>query len=154
MALVINGWTILYYPPLFGRRFAELREEARRLKKTLPEKDYGEHPKVKLAASINHLVTKVVPLNPDAPEYRLSGDLAAYRRAKGKGLPPRCRLFWIFSSEAKAIVFLYFNDESTLRKEESKADPYVVFRDLVRRGEIGPDFVSNLRVWAEAHQEF
>lgn len=79
MPLVINGWTILYYPPLFGRRFAQLRAAARRLKKLLPERDYLEHPVVKLGASIHHLVTQVVPSNPDAPEFRLSGDLAAYR---------------------------------------------------------------------------
>lgn len=152
MPLVVNGWTILYYPPLFGRQFAELRAEVRHLKKTLSPKDYREHPKVKLGAAIHHLVTQVVPMDPDAEEYRLSGDLSAYRRAKKRGLPPRYRLFWVFSSKARGIIFLYFNDETTLRKTGSKTDVYEVFRDLVRRGEIGPDFASNFRRWLEAHQ--
>jgi len=26
-----------------------------------------------------------------------------------------CRLFWVMSSRAGAIIFLYFNDEGTLR---------------------------------------
>jgi toxin YhaV len=150
--LVVNGWTILYYPPVFGRQYAELRGEIRRLKRDLPEDRFRQHPKVKLGASIHRLVTEIVPVNPDDPSFRLAGDLSAYRRAKGRGLPPRYRLFWVFSSQARTIIFLYFNDESTLRKAGSDRDPYEVFRSLVRTGAIGSDFSTNLRVWEEARR--
>jgi len=66
--------------------------------------------------------------------------LAGFRRAKGHGLPPRYRLFWVFSSRRKIIIFLYVNTEGVLRKEGDKNDVYAVFERLVRRGDIGADF--------------
>nr|MDQ3328564.1 type II toxin-antitoxin system YhaV family toxin [Chloroflexota bacterium] len=89
------------------------------------------------------------PTDPNTPEYRLRADLAKYRRAKGKGLPPRYRLFWIFSTTAKVIIYLYLNDAATLRTEGARTDPYVRFRRLIDRGSIGPDFESNLRAWQQ-----
>ncbi len=88
-----------------------------------------------------------MPDEPDHPDFRLTGELSRFRRAKGRGLPSRYRLFWVFSSRARAIVFLYLNDPSTLRKAGARTDPYEVFRGLVRRGEIGGDFESNLARW-------
>lgn len=152
MPLVINGWRICYHPAVFGCLYSELRAEVRRLKRELPEAAFREHPKVGLGASIHRMVNEIVPANPDAREFRLSGELSAFRRAKGKGLPPRYRLFWVFSSRAKTIIFLYFNDENTLRKEGGDSDPYVVFRRLLRSGLIGEDFEGNLRAWEQAHK--
>ncbi|MGH2354406.1 MAG: type II toxin-antitoxin system YhaV family toxin, partial [Chloroflexota bacterium] len=123
MPLVVNGWTLLNHP-VFGRRYIELRNEARRLKRELSGEQYVQHPLVKLTAAVHRLLTEIVPRDPNAPEFRLRGDLAKFRRAKGRGLPPRYRLFWAFSDRAKAIIFLFLNDESTLRKEGSKTDPY------------------------------
>ncbi len=74
-------------------------------------------------------------------------------RAKGHGLPARYRLFWVGSHQAKAIVFLYLNDQTTLRKAGSKSDPYYVFRGLIARGEIGQDFSSNLAAWEREHSD-
>lgn len=143
MATVINGWRILFHP-IFAERFATLREEAERLKRSLPDEQYRQHPTVKLLRGVTHLIRQHVPANPNAPDFQLKGDLAKFRRAKGKGLPPRYRLFWVFSSKARAIVFLYLNDEETLRKDGSARDPYKVFSEAVRRGEIGEDFDANL----------
>ncbi|MBI2942150.1 MAG: hypothetical protein HYY04_17095 [Chloroflexi bacterium] len=50
------------------------------------------------------------------------------------------------------MIFLYLNDEETLRKEGTQTDPYQVFRRLVARGDLGPDFESNLRVWQQVHE--
>ncbi len=146
---VINGWTVLGHP-IFARRYVALRDEVRRLKRELEAQVYAQHPTVKLFAALRRLITELVPQDPNAPEYMLRGPLAQYRRAKGKGLPSRYRLFWIFSTQAKAIVFLYLNDETTLRKEGARSDPYAVFGCLVERGEIGADFAENYDAWKRA----
>ncbi|HEX5415903.1 MAG TPA: type II toxin-antitoxin system YhaV family toxin [Chloroflexota bacterium] len=152
MPLVVNGWTLLYHP-VCGDRYRQLRAEARRLKAALSPEEFRRHPRVKLAAHVRRLILEIVPANPDAVEYRLRGDLARFRRAKGHGLPPRYRLFWAFSNQARTIIYLYLNDESTPRKEGSDTDPYEVFRQLLARKEIGPDFATNLRAWEQAHRE-
>lgn len=144
MALVVNGWTVLYHP-IFGRRYRELFAEVRRLKATLPEDEYRRHSTVKLAANVRRLIAEVIPSNPDAPAFRLKADLAKFRRAKGHGLPPRFRLFFAFSTAAKTIIYLHLNDATTLRKEGASSDPYDVFRRLLKRGEIGADFAANLK---------
>jgi toxin YhaV len=152
LPLIVNGWTLLYHP-VFGNRYAELREEARRLKGRLPEAEYRAHPLVKLGAAVRRLVMETVSADPDHPDFRLSGDLSAFRRAKGHGLPPRYRLFWAFSRQARTVIFLYLNTSETLRKEGAKTDPYEVFRHLVVRGDIGDDFAANLAAWRRSHDE-
>jgi toxin YhaV len=152
VALVVNGWTLLYHP-IFGERYAALRDVARRLKRRLPPAEYVQHPMVKLAAAVHRLITETVPAGPDAPEYRLHGALAKFRRAKGHGLPPRYRLFWVFSRQASVIIFLYLNDDTTLRKAGGRKDPYALFQRLVTRGEVGTDFAAYLRAWQRARRE-
>lgn len=147
-----HGWRVLAHP-VFQRRYTELRDEARRLRQSLSPHEYRQHPTVKLTAALYRLMTEIVPENPDAPEYRLSGSLSRFRRAKGRGLPPRYRVFWTFSTRARVIIFLYVNDEASLRKEGDKHDPYAIFRRLVERGEIGDDFAANYAAWQTAHKE-
>ncbi|MGH7777911.1 MAG: type II toxin-antitoxin system YhaV family toxin, partial [Candidatus Dormibacterales bacterium] len=91
------------------------------------------------------------PEDPDRKEFRLEGELAMFRRVKKRGLPARYRLFYVFSSEAQAIIFLYLNDDRTLREEGARRDPYVVFTGLLRRGEIGGDFEKNYERWQAEH---
>jgi toxin YhaV len=141
--LRINGWLVLLHPE-FAARYDELRQRARQLRGELSDDEFRKHSIVKLAASVQRLVTQIVPQDPNRLEFQLRGPLAQYRRAKKHGLPPRYRLFWIFSSRERIIIFLYLNDDSTLRKEGDKNDPYEVFERMVRRGEIGPDFESNV----------
>jgi toxin YhaV len=148
--LVVNGWTLLYHP-VFGARYSELRSEVRRLKAALPPDEFVRHPLVKLVAAIRRLVLEIVPRDPDAPEFRLHAGLAKFRRAKGRGLPPRYRLFWVCSERARTIIFLYVNDQTTLRKEGARTDPYEVFKRMVERGEIGADFEANVRAWRQSH---
>lgn len=148
----INGWLVLARPA-FARPYATLRDEARRLKETRSADVFARHPTVKLAASIHRLVTNIVPQDPDRPEFRLRGDLSAFRRAKGFGLPPRYRLFWTFSAQERVIIFLYLNDPRSLRKEGARSDPYEVFRRLLRRGEIGADFAASWATWVQEDPE-
>jgi|GEM_PF-360364 len=142
----INGWLVLYGTE-FRQAYEELRAEVRKLKAELPPEVYLKHATVKLFAHIRHFVREVVPGNPNAPEFTLSGDLGHFRRGQGHGIPDRYRIFWAFSSQRKVIVFLYLNDETTLRKAGSSTDPYEVFRWLLRQGRIGADFEANYRQW-------
>ena len=140
-----HGW-LVSAGPIFARRVRELRGDVARLKESLSPDEFCRHPTVKLYVAVQRLTQDIVPRDPDAPSYRLRGDLARFRRVKKLGLPPRYRLFFIFSSRARSIVFLYLNDERTIRKEGDKNDVYEVFRRMVRRGEIGEDFDANLRM--------
>ena len=51
------------------------------------------------------------------------------------------------------MIFLYLNDQATLRQEGSRTDPYEVFKRLVARGDIGPDFEANHAAWRRAHPD-
>jgi toxin YhaV len=130
----------VYFHPQFRRRFDALVAAAAKAERV----GRSDHPDVKLLAAVVRLVEMIVPADPDHPDFRLRGDLGRFRRAKGRGLPSRYRLLWVFSSRARAIVFLYLNDASSLRKAGAKSDPYAQFADLLRRGELAPNFDSNI----------
>ena len=144
-----NGWLILHVPE-FEARFLAIAQQVEALRARDPV-GYHEHPTTKLLAAVIRLVRDVVPSDPNAPRFRLENDLRKFRRAKKLGLPPRYRLFWVFSEHLRTIVFLYLNDEGTLRKDGASSDPYEVFRRKIARGEIGPDFDANFRAWRAAY---
>jgi toxin YhaV len=135
-----------YFHPAFRARYEALRAAAREIGRTLPEEEARRHPTVKLLGATNRLLNEIVPTDPNAPEFRLSGSLSKFRRARGHGLPERYRLFWVFSTSQRIIIVLYLNDEETLRQAGSRTDPYAVFSRLVERGEIGADFAANWEI--------
>lgn len=122
---------------LFAQRVADLKEQVKKLRKKLPDKEYAEHPLIKFAFRIRKASEKIIPENPDHPEYRLQGNLRKYRRYK-QGLK-RYRLFFCFSSQPRIILYLYLNDEKSLRKEGDKSDPYQKFTKFVNRGRVSHD---------------
>jgi toxin YhaV len=146
----INGWLVLFGFE-FARSYEKLRAEVRTLKNALPPDAYRQHPTVKLFAHLRRFVREIVPSNPNAPDFMLEGDLARFRRGKGYGLPERYRIMWAFSSQRKVIIFLYLNDETTLRKAGASTDPYEVFRRLLQQGRIGANFEANYRTWLDAN---
>ena len=150
--MIVKGWRVLFHP-VFARRFRALRLEAERLQRELPPDRYRSHPTVRLLAGVDRLIRELVPEDPNGADYQLRLDLVKFRRAKGQGLPPRYRLIWVFSTQAKAIIFLYLNDEETLRKAGLTSDPYEVFKKLLRQGKIGDDFEANRRMIDEASSE-
>ena len=110
--------------------------------------------KTHLLASIYHAITQLVPSNPDAPEFRLGkalgNDHTHWRRVK-KGMPDRYRLFFRFSSApVKVIVYVWFNDEYTLRKAGSKTDVYAAFKRMLARGVVPSDIGALLAEGQEA----
>ncbi len=92
-------------------------------------------------------ILQTVPANPDHQDFRLGKALGTgygnWRRVK-KGMPDRYRLFFRFASRpVKIIVYVWFNDEDTLRKAGSKTDVYGAFRRMLARGEV-PDGIEAL----------
>lgn len=136
--MIQNGWQLFYFK-LFKTALDELERTVAKLAKRDPA-DYKSHPKTRLLASVYKAVTQMVPANPDHADFRLGKTLGAeygnWRRVK-KGMPDRYRLFFRFaSSPVKLIVYVWFNDEHTLRKAGSKTDAYEAFRRMLLRGEV------------------
>ena len=136
MPTLAKGWR-LYYFRIFQAALDELEATVTQLAREKP-KTYKTHPKTKLLASVYKAITDTVPSNPDAPEFRLGKTLGAHnthwRRVK-KGLPERYRLFFRFaSSPTKVIVYVWFNDEDSLRKAGAKTDVYETFQSMLARG--------------------
>jgi toxin YhaV len=136
-----NGWRLYAFEP-FAERLAALKEEVERLRARDPE-GYRRHPTTVLLASVHKAITEAVPANPDHPQFRVGHSLgsqyAHWRRVK-RGLPPRYRLFYRFSSKpVQVIVYAWLNDEATLRKVGAKTDVYAVFQRMLARGEVPSD---------------
>lgn len=136
--MIANGWQFFYFK-LFKVALDELEQAVTKLAEHDPA-GYKSHPKTRLLASVYKAITQVVPTNPDHPDFRLGKTLGAehanWRRVK-KGMPDRYRLFFRFASKpVKLIVYVWFNDEDTLRKAGSKTDVYEVFKRLLSRGQV------------------
>jgi toxin YhaV len=145
--MIANGWSLYYYRT-FKAALDELEAVVARLATDDPA-GYKTHPKAKLLASVYRAITQLVPANPDAPQFRLGRTLGSantnWRRVK-KGMPDRYRLFFRFaSSPVKVIVYVWFNDEDTLRKAGSKSDEYESFRRMLARGVVPGDIEDLLR---------
>ena len=133
-----NGWQ-LYYFKTFQAALDELEATVTHLAAKDP-KGYKTHPKTKLLASVYRATTQRVPANPDAPEFRLGktvGSAATHWRRVKKGMPERYRLFFRFtSSPIQIIIYVWFNEESTLRKAGAKTDVYETFKRMLARGQV------------------
>lgn len=145
--MVANGWR-LYHHRVFKAALDELERVVSKLAANDPE-GYKTHAKTKLLASVYRAITQLVPANPDATDFRLGKTLGSgnthWRRVK-KGLPDRYRLFFRFASDpVKVIVYVWFNDEDTLRKAGSKTDVYEAFKRLLARGVVPSDIDALLR---------
>jgi toxin YhaV len=130
----VTGWQLFQYP-LFENQLERLTEAVEELSITLPD-TYREHPKAKLLATIRRHVTGIIPRDPTAPEFRqgdtLGPDNRHWFRAK---FHQRYRLFFRFSPKNRVIVYVWVNDEFTLRKAGSKTDAYAVFKSMVTAGD-------------------
>ena len=141
----INGWQ-LYYFRTFAVALDELESEVAALAANDP-RGYKTHPRTRLLASVYKAITQRVPADPAHADFRLGKTLGNergnWRRVK-RGLPERYRLFFRFASKpVKLIVYVWFNDEDTLRKAGSRTDVYETFRRMLARGEV-PDGIDQL----------
>lgn len=143
--MVVNGWEIFYFK-LFRLALDELEQTVAALARKDPS-SYKSHPKTRLLASVYKVITEAVPADPDHPDFRLGKTLGAaqthWRRVK-QGMPNRYRLFFRFASKpVKLIVYVWFNDETTLRKEGAKSDVYETFKRMLARGQV-PSSIGEL----------
>jgi toxin YhaV len=138
-----HGWR-LFAHPLFHAQMRKLSTRAQKLEFTDPS-GYASHPVTKLPATINHYVKNAIPGNPNGQEFRQGNTLGAdnrhWFRAKFHG---RYRLFYRFSTEQKIIIYVWVNDEGTLRKSGSKTDPYAVFKGMLESGDPPSSFARPL----------
>ena len=134
--MIVNGWSLYYYGT-FKAALDELEAVVTRLALDDPA-GYKSHPRTRLLASVYRAITRLVPANPDAPEFRLGKTLGSdkrnWRRVK-KGRPDQYRLFFRFASgPVKVNVYVWFNDQDTLRKTGSKTDVYETFKRMLAKG--------------------
>ena len=122
---------LLKYHDFYFHRIAKLKEQVKELRNKLNNTEFQQHEIVKLAYRIREADQKIIPQDPNRPEYYLSGDLRKYRRYK-RGLQ-RYRLFFCFSNQPKIILYLYLNDEKHLRKAGDRNDPYEEFKRLISK---------------------
>ena len=128
---------LLRFHKCYFEKIEALKSEIKKLKASLDETSFREHPDVKFAVRLREAKEKTIPEDPDRKEYQLHGILKKYRRYK-QGLR-RYRLFFTFSSQPPIILYLYINDKSSLRKDGDKNDPYIIFSKLVKQGNVSHD---------------
>ena len=140
----VNGWRLFQYP-LFENQLNTLTETVEQLSITQPD-TYRDHPKTKLLATIHRYITESIPRNPNSSEFRqgdaLGPDNRHWFRAK---FHQRYRLFFRFSTKEKVIVYVWVNDEFTLRKAGSKTDAYAVFKSMLNAGNLPHTFEALLK---------
>lgn len=135
-----NGWK-LYKHPAFSIVLDKLKNEVSAIKK----EKRPNHPKAKLLKRIVEIITEEVPQNPAAEKYLQGNTLGtSYRHWYRAKFIQRYRLFFRFSSEHKAIIYAWLNDDSTLRKSGSKTDPYTIFRKRLIQGDPPNDWAELL----------
>lgn len=121
-----EGWQ-LYAHPVFIESLEDLLQQVETAKKREPG-NYKSSEQYKKLKQLFDLIYKDIPSNPNARKYYLKKDLKQLRRAKFRG---RYRLFYMFLSAKTLICYLWFNDESTLRKSGSTNDPYNIIRQIL-----------------------
>ncbi|HMC60465.1 MAG TPA: type II toxin-antitoxin system YhaV family toxin [Candidatus Solibacter sp.] len=129
-----HGWR-LFVHPLFQAQLEKLAKRVERLASRDPD-GYVSHPAAKILTTINHYIREAIPRDPNGPEFRqgntLGPDNRHWFRAKFHG---RYRLFYRFSTEQRIIIYVWVNDEGSLRKSGSRTDPYAVFKAMLESGE-------------------
>lgn len=150
--MVVNGWSLFYFK-LFAEILHRLEQDVTELARKDPD-GFIHHEKAKLLKSVHNSITKDVPTNPNDAKFRLGKTLGDrftdWRRVK-RGLPPRYRLFFKFTSAQRKIIYAWLNDEHTLRKDGSKTDVYEVFKKMLQRGGV-PNSIEDLLKGSTAPQ--
>jgi toxin YhaV len=140
----VNGWK-LYGHKLFVDQIVKLIDEVKSLKEGDPS-GYESHPKAKFLATVNKLIRQNIPEDPNSPDFRQGNTLGKrnkhWFRAK---LHSRYRLFFRFSSKHKVVIYVWLNDEKTLRKQGARTDPYTIFQNMLKQGDPPQDFEQILK---------
>ena len=139
--VTIRGWTILAHP-LFIDQINNLVEAAER-----ELERGGSRANTKLLAHLLDLAFDKIPRNPSDPQYRqgttLGEDYKHWFRAKTGG--GRYRLFFRYSSSARAILYAWVNDDQSLRTYGKSDDAYAVFARMLAKGNPPDDWDALVR---------
>jgi toxin YhaV len=146
----VNGWKIFAHP-LFIDQIENLVNDVEQLRAADP-KGYREKKKAKLLAAILKMAFEVIPRDPADRIFLLGSTLGpAYRHwHRAKLFDGRYRLFFRYSTSAKAIVLAWVNDEETLRTYGRKSDAYAVFKGMLGKNRPPDDWDTLLREAQEA----
>jgi toxin YhaV len=140
-----HGWR-LFVHPLFESQIETLAERVAKLASANPQ-GYRSHPAAKMLATIHHYVREAIPRDPNSPEFRQGNALGTANRHWFRAkFHARYRLFYRFSTSQKVIVYVWVNDEASLRKAGSKTDAYSVFKSMLESGEPPSSFDELMRV--------
>ena len=135
------GWRLLFYTE-FSRQRGRLKEAAERARRKNPQ-GFESNANVKLLRAVDRAVSEVIPQDPSRAEYRqgntLGRDYRHWRRAK---IGRRFRVFFRYDAKARVIVYIWMNDEGTLRSSGSRTDPYAVFARMLAQGNPPDDWAS------------
>jgi toxin YhaV len=140
--LTINGWTILAHPH-FLDQLEKLTEAVETLKAKKPDQ-HQRNANTKLLAALNKLVFQTIPADPTATAYRQGSTLGDghkhwFRAKFGNG---RFRLFFRYDMSSKIIIFVWVNDETTLRTYGAKTDAYKVSKGMLDDGNPPDDWAA------------
>jgi toxin YhaV len=137
----VNGWR-LYWHPLLEWQVKRLLAQVEKA-----GKDGSASPAAKLLKTISRYIGEIIPRDPNSSEFRQGNALGPENRHWFRAkFHQRYRLFYRFSSQAKVIVYVWVNDEDSLRKAGSKTDPYTTFRSMLKAGNPPASFAELLKV--------
>lgn len=128
-----HGWVLLFHDCIV-EQLQKLHAAAERAQRHDPQ-GFERNANVKLFRALTQLIFDVVPSDPGRDEYRQGNTLGpTYRHWRRAKVGRRFRLFFRYDSRSKTIVFVWVNDQQTLRSSGSKSDPYAVFEKMLRHG--------------------
>lgn len=128
-----HGWSLLFHDYLI-EQLQTLKRAAERAEASDPP-GFEANANVKLFRALSRLIFETVPSDPAREEYRLGNTMGtAYRHWRRAKIGRRFRLFFRYDSKAKVIIFVWVNDEHTLRSAGGKSDPYAIFQKMLDRG--------------------
>jgi toxin YhaV len=139
---VINGWR-LYAHDLFLEQLESLIGDVERARRRDPE-NYVRSSSAKRLAAITKLAFDVIPQDPTRAVYRQGGTLGGeYTHWFRAVFFQQYRLFFRYGSDDKTIIYVWVNDDRSLRAYGTKTDAYLVFRRMLAAGN-PPDTWSEL----------
>jgi toxin YhaV len=136
-----HGWTLLLHDGVV-EQLRKLHAATVRAQHNDPLGFEG-NASVKLFRALSRLIMEIVPSNPARDEFRQGNTLGPeYRHWRRAKIGRRFRLFFRYDSKARVIVYAWVNDELTLRSAGNKSNPYVVFENMLGRGNPPDDWAA------------
>ncbi|MCY4459359.1 MAG: type II toxin-antitoxin system YhaV family toxin [Albidovulum sp.] len=136
-----HGWTLLFHDCLIDQQ-RKLHDAVQRAQRSDPA-GFSSNANVKLFRALSRLMLEVIPQDPSRDEYRQGGTLGPrYRHWRRARIGRRFRLFFWNDARAKAIVYAWVNDRSTLRSSGTRTDPNTDFAGMLARGHPPGDWAS------------